>query len=321
MTERVDSRFKTRLTATELKAVETQVELEVDQLLGTPPTLESLKAVGYEEEKWLINMLRFIRGAGRASKLVITQILETAAAPIIAILFGLLEFQRVQHGAQALGQSADSAQLVALAVVSANIIHPIYALGTLRGQTSYAVSSPTLRGYLSAFGRRLWGKPTLREVDWQYNPTLHMAAQIITWTTILLAVYDLLEPLITAVVTGHTTKPAVVLVIEFTMGLGLSLAGVLFVQSAAHNLGMVMLSEDPKRLTDLLTEKMNEYDQEKIAIYERVYAANMEAKIADKERQKADKTASEGIEANTFPLSSIGEHKTTFPVNGNNNGR
>ncbi len=303
MIEPSNSQSKTRLTATELKGVEVQVELEVEQLLGAPPTLESLKSTGYQEERWLINTLRFIRGGGRALTLVIVQLLQTAFAPILVVFFGLLEFQRVQHGVQALGQSPDTAQLTALAVVSANIIHPIYSLGMLRGQTHYAISRRTLSGYLSGFLRWLMEKPTYQEVDWQYNPRLNAAATIITWTTIILAVYDLLEPLITAVVTGRTTKHPIILIIEFVMGLGLSLAGVFFVQSAAHNLGTVMLSEDPKTLVDILAAKTEEYEQKKTAIYERVYATSMEAKIADKERQKADKTALERVEASPLPLS------------------
>jgi hypothetical protein len=223
---------------------------------------------------------------------------------IIAVVFGLLEYHRVLHGAAALGQNTDQAALIALAVVCANIVHPIYSLRDLRGQRHYTINRPTLRGYCETFGRRLWGKSIQEQVDWSYNPVLHIAAMVITWTTIALAVYDLLAPLVTSILTGTTTKPWLILLIELLMGFGLSLAGVFFLQSAAHEIGVRTLTDQPKRLADVLVERRREYEAQVAAIRTRTTADHMAGKVADETRRSGVKVGEASGE--TIPFSMNG---------------
>src|SRR5690606_30097255 len=113
---------KTRLTKSDLNAIEHEVEL----LAGQPPTLESVAAEGYSESTWLLAWLNGIAGAGRVVTLVVAELIRAGAALVICVVFALLEYWRVVHGAGALGQSPDQAGLIAFAVVTANVVHPIY---------------------------------------------------------------------------------------------------------------------------------------------------------------------------------------------------
>jgi len=301
------STIQTRLNQTDLNAIESRIAREVAALVQ-PPTLESLQIEGYSDHRHLNNALDWIAGTGRVVTLLVAEIIQSAAALIIAVVFGLLEYHRVLHGAEALGQNAEQAGLIAFAVVCANIVHPIYALRDLRGQQHYTIHRPTLRGYLEAFSGKLWGKPTQEQVDWSYNPVLHVAAMVITWTTIVLAVYDLLAPLVTSILTGTTTKPWLILLIELLMGFGLSLAGVFFLQSAAHEIGVRTLTDQPKRLTDVLAERRREYDAQIAAIRERVTAEHMAGKVADETRRGGVKAGEASGEAAPFSMNGATPH-------------
>jgi hypothetical protein len=281
----------TRLTKTDLQAI----DYELAQVAPEAPTLDSLRAEGHHENTALVHALDWIADAGRVVTLLVAEMIQSAAALIIAVLFALLEYYRVKHGAEALGQADAQAALIAVAVVAANVVHPIYALRHLRGQSELHIQRATLRGYLESFVRRLFGKPQATAVDLYHNPALHLAASMITWTTVFLAVYDILGPLLNEIFTGSLTRPAPIAAVELTMGLGLSIAGVFFLQSAAHELGVRTLTDQPRRLSDVLHERQADHDRQLAVLRERVTSEYMARKRADQERKAAEKRAVEQL--------------------------
>lgn len=303
----------TKLTKNELKAIEDEVLL----LIGDPPTVETLRDQGITQNDTLIAVLDGIQSFGRVTTLMVAEVLQSAAALIIGVVFALMEYQRVLAGATALGQSGDKASLIAFAVVTANVIHPIYSLRALRGKRELIIKQPTLRGYLESFWARLVGKPATEQVDLYHNPTLHVAAAVITWSTVLLAVYDILAPLITQILTNTLTRPALIAVIELAMGLGLSIAGVFFLQSASHEIGVRTLVDQPQRIADVLDQKIRAYEQQRNELRESVRTRVMSAKVEDT-------TRTPNPFGSIAPAVVQGDHVYTVPsVNGNgysNNG-
>lgn len=309
----------TRLTKTDLAAIEARVKAEV-AALGTAPTLESLEAEGYRENKTLNAILDAISGSGRVITLLIAEAIQSGAALIIAVVFAVLEYWRVWSGAGALGQSIEQANLIAFAVVTANVIHPIYSLRHMRGVQHRTITRQTGRGAVMAFWRRLTGRPTSEAIDWTYNPTLDLAAMMITWTTVILAVYDLVVPILTSIIEGTSTKPGLILVIELLMGLGLSLAGVFFLQSAAHEIGVRTLTDQPARLSDVLEQRRAAYDAQLAGMRERLTAEHMQGKIADTER--ASKAKPDGkVTADFLATQTAPRVAAVNGSNGNHSGR
>lgn len=278
--------MQTRLTKTDLR----RIEHEVQQLAGDPPTLESLRAEGYRESTWQIDALRWIADTGRVLTLLIAETIQALAALLIAVVFGLLEYWRVHNGALALGQPESQAALIAFAVVTANVVHPIYSLRALRGHQHLTVPRRTVRGFLEAFARRSVGKPTVDQVDLYHNPTLAVAAAVITWSTVLLAVYDILQPLMTEIFTGALSRPAPIAFLELLMGLGLSVAGVFFLQSAAHEIGVRTLTDQPTRLLDLLEQRQAAHVAHVETVREAVRERYIIAKLADQSRAEDNTT-------------------------------
>jgi hypothetical protein len=280
-TESAESERAILLNRRDLERIENEIELELASLtpvasledrrvalgsvpaledmearLGTPPTVESLRRAGFYENGTLLAILDFISAAGRVITLIVAELIQALAAIIIAIVFAMLEYQRVFNGASALGQIADQASLIAFAVVTANVVHPIYALRELRGQKEVIVVQHTLRGYLGGFWRRLIGKPTGKTVGFEHNPVLQIAATVITWSTIILAVYDILGPLVADVAAGTLKDTWPIALMKLAMGFGLSLAGVFFVQAASHEIGVRILTDQPQRLSDVLESQL-----------------------------------------------------------------
>src|SRR3989304_431567 len=278
---------QTRLNRTDLRAI----EYEAQQTAGPPPTLQSLRQAGYRESTWQIAALRWIADTGRVVTLLIAETIQAGAALAIGSVFALLEYQRVYNGALALGQPANQAALIAVAVVTANIITPIYALRGLRGQDHRQVVRRTGRGFLEAFWRRLIGQPRADRVDLYHNPGLAVAAAVITWSTVLLAVYDLLRPLLEELLTGVYTRPALIAALELLMGLGLSVAGVFFLQSAAHEIGVRTLSDQPSRLLDLLEQHQAEYAAHLDQVRSDVRERYISAKVEDQQRWESNPAA------------------------------
>jgi hypothetical protein len=198
-----------------------------------------------------------------------------------------------------LGQEADQAVLIAVAVVVANVIHPIYALRQLRGDGHvHALKQKrhTLAGYLQAFKRRIAGQPWSEERDINYNRTLDVAAAVITWGTIVIAIYDLLGPLLweifapeQAIQVLHLNeetaallaiKPIPIMALELVIGLALSFAGVFFLQSAAHEIGVRTLTEKTETLTDVLLRERQRYQERREARWQEALATLPEREAA-----------------------------------------
>jgi len=85
------------------------------------------------------------------------------------------------------------------------------------------------------------------------------------------------------------------------MGLGLSFGGVFFLQATAHDIGARTMRDQPPRLTDVLAEQQQTYEQKVQAIRQRVTAEFMAGKIADEER-KISRQREEQAHANPDPL-------------------
>lgn len=292
----------TRLTKSDLTAI----EYEVQALAGPPPSLDTLRNEGYRENRLVLGALDAIAGAGRVVTLLIAEAIQAGAALIIMAVFAVLEYWRVWHGAAALGQPDNQAALIAFAVVTANVVHPIYALRQLRGKDQHYVTRMTGRGYLEAFWRRLAGRPSVEKVDHFHNPTLHIAAAVITWSTVTLAVYDILGPLLSEIATGVFTRPPLLIGMELLMGLGLSIAGVFFLQSAAHEIGVRTLTDQPDRLTSVLEQQQADYAAQIGVLREHVQGRYMAAKLADKERAAAEvQAAPNPTEEDTAPAEPV----------------
>lgn len=287
----------TRLNKMDIAAIEARVNAEL-AALGEAPTIEELRAEGHHENETLNNALDFISGAGRVITLLIAELIQSGAVLVIGAFFAVLEYNRLYNGALALGQANDQAALIAIAFVVANVVHPIYSLRQLRGYQHLPVKKGTLRGYLTAFWRRLVGLPVIEQRDAYHNPTLHIAAAVITWATVFLAVYDILQPIIAYYAQGGVpwyTSLWMVLsadlatFIQLVAGLMLSIGGVFFLQSAAHEIGVRTLTDQPTRLSDLLDRRRADYMMQVAEIRERVTHDHMVGKIADQGRREAVK--------------------------------
>lgn len=279
---------ETRLTKSDVAAIEARYQSEAAAMpsvptleeltraelyaVGAAPTIEALRQQGYSENVALTGALDIIAGAGRVLTLVIAETIQSGAALIIGVVFAVLEYWRVFHGASALGQPEAQAALIAVAVVVANVVHPIYRLRQLRGQPYHEAQRVTGRGLLAGAWARLTGAPVVERRAWDHNPVLDLAALIITLTTVFLAVYDLIAPLLISIITGAATKPGLILAVELIMGLGLSLAGVLFLQAAAHEIGVRVITDQPARLGDIVAEKRAAWDSDRAAAVARARA-------------------------------------------------
>lgn len=260
-----------KLTKADLK----DIQAEVDARIGAPPSAELLKS----EADGLQSALEFINGAGRVLTLLTAEIVQALAALIIAVVFAVLEFQRVHHGAVALGQPDSQAALIAFAVVVANVVHPIYALREMRGKTEITVTVGTVRGSLASFWRRITGQPVIKRIDAFHNPTLHVAASVITWSTVLLAVYDILGPLLAELFSeAGLQRPVMIAMVELVAGLGLSIAGVFFLQSAAHEIGVRTLTDAPVSAGQRFDRAVADHEARREVVWSEVQQRYLESK-------------------------------------------
>lgn len=250
------------------------ITAEVAARVGERPTAEQYSS----DVTWLQWSLDTINGFGRVMTLLTAEIVQALAALIIAVVFAALEYERVLHGAKALGQQDGQAALIAFAVVTANIVHPIYALREMRGKEHVTVTIGTARGAVTAFWRRIVGQPVTKSLDAYHNPTLHIAAAVITWSTVLLAVYDILGPLLNEVFTGQLTRPVPIAIVELIAGLGLSIAGVFFLQSAAHEIGVRTITDAPISAAQQLNKAKADYEARRDAVWREVQARYLDEK-------------------------------------------
>lgn len=93
------------------------------------------------------------------------------------------------------------------------------------------------------------------------------------------------------------------------MGLGLSVAGVLFLQSASHEIGVRTLTDRPERLTDVLERRRAEHAVLVEKTREKVRARYMAEKVAARQQQEQEAvrpfgtTAHELAEGESMPMS------------------
>lgn len=286
------------------------VNLVVHQRLGDEPTIEALKKQGLLQDNFVRWMLDFIGGVSRIVTLLVAEIAQSIGALIIALAFSILEYERVHAGAVALGQADDKAATIALAVVAANLIVPIYILRTERGSQTKERIEATLKSRALAFVQWVVGDAQKTTVQWSYNPTLKTAKLIITITTLFLACYDLVGDVVidlsnsdfTRTINGApVTVPVGIILLELFMGVGLSVAGVLFLQAAAHEVGVRLLTERPVADALILQRERNTYKSSadqiraaELAAYnqrvEAIYNEIQEKHITVK-RQKLDERA------------------------------
>ncbi len=313
---------KTRLTKTDLRLIEQTTEAEIEARLGTPPELSDL------EDSKLSAALDGIRAFGSTITMLASEIL-TAIAPLLLILaFGLLEAERIYSGARVLGQDHAQGMILAAALVAGNVIVPIYSLRELRGKRSVPKEYRTLRGQFEAFVHRLIGKPETREARVSDNPTLKTAKAAILWATIGLAVLAVLGPMlqeqagqvwytaILRVVAGSDLSA----ILELVSGILLSVGGVMFVQSAAFELGIRAIIEAPESARKRHERALAEWQQNANSIRDMVKAEYMAGKVAERERKRAAKLESERIET-LAEVSELGEAQPAhMGGNGHHNG-
>jgi hypothetical protein len=205
---------------------------------------------------------------GQTVTIGLSELIQSFALPIILVIFAALEFARIRAGSLALGQSDDKAMLLAMALVTANVVHPIYTLRN-RGD-SVQVIRHTLKSRLQALRHWITGDKTVTQVGHDNNTLLNTTATIITITTILLAVMDVLAPIIQNGITQSSQW------LDLIVGVGISFGGVLFLQSAAHEIGLVAY----KLRTLTMEEARAQAREERMAQKESEYVLKQRVKKA-----------------------------------------
>ena len=94
-------------------------------------------------------------------------------------------------------------------------------------------------------------------------------------------------PLLTALLLGQLDKPLLIMLVELLMGVGLSVAGVFFLQAAAHEIGVRILTDQPLSIHDVLDRRLEAYHSQADLIREEVRNRLMATKIAEQERRQS----------------------------------
>ena len=232
-----------KLTQTDLKRIEQDAQRRIKHSGASP-------------------FARQLNAAGLTVTVAMAEFIQAFALPIILIIFAALEFERVRAGALALGQTDDKALLLAAAIVTANVIHPIYTLRN-RGD-EIVILRHTIKSRLSQLRHFVAGDAQQSIITHDTNTLLGITAKIITWTTILLAVMDVLAPIIE---TGIQQDKQY---LDLIVGLGVSVGGVFFLQSAAHEIGLIA-------------------NKHKTVTYEDAYERAKQTRIDDKRQERRDR--------------------------------
>ena len=277
----------TRLTKSELDALEYEAAQEIAARLGTEPR-------GTWGQRALAGTMTLIAGAGRALTLLAAELIQAAAALVLLVVFAGLENERIWAGALALGQRGDQAQLIALALVTANIVLPIYRLRNVRGAGNLTRRYHTVRGAVAAIGRRLFMLPYDNSVDLHDNPTLNLAESAVTWGTLAFALFAVLGPIFeqygSAVwhqaLARMIAESDLTQALQISAGFLLSIGGVFMLQSIAHEIGVRTVRE-----ASGIAGQRAAYRQQAAAIRENTRERIMRAKLADKARRDAKRAA------------------------------
>lgn len=307
--------MSTNLTQAELTQREALIQAEIEARIGTEPTIERLQAQGYTGANgWTTVTLERIGGAGRVLTLLVAEFAQAFAAPALAIVFILLEAERIASGAQALGQAPTQAGLIAAAFTVANAVLPLYRLRNVKDKAALTRKRGTLRGWIGAFMRRIFFKPQTYQVDVYDNPTLGLMEKAITGATLFMAFYAVLGPMLGRY-SGETWFSALVSLIresnlnqmiELIGGALLSIGGVFGVQSISWEFGVRVIVDRPQQLTGILEAKQAEHQAAALAIREQLTAqfdANIEAERRRAERKA--KRAGEGVTAVTTDVTPV----------------
>ena len=308
----------TRLTNTDLKAIEARVLSETSSIIK--PSIESLQAQGYSESSRLHATIDWIAGAGYATTLFVGEFSQAFAAIGLMVLFILLEAERIHSGGVSLGLSSDKATLLALAFTSANVILPIYRLRNVSNESSLNDTLWTLRGIIEALCRRLVTKPTTIQRDIHHNSTLKLMEVSITFATLFLASYAVLGQQLSRLTDVVWYQAIGVLIaqssigefLQLMAGLLVAIGGVFGVQTISHEIG-VRTTDKPQRLSDVLQSQLAEYENKIAEIREKVTQEHIHGKISDEARRNQAKT-----EATATPFLA---QVTGIPLNGNVNER
>lgn len=319
------------LTTGELTRLNLEIEAEIAARLGAEPTIESLSAQGYSENVALNRALERISAAGRVLTLAVAEFAQAFAALALALVFILLEAERINSGAQALGQAPTQAMLIAVAFTVANAVLPLYRLRNARNQATLTRTRPTLRGYAAAFWRRLFFQPSTYDVNVYDNPTLHVMESAVTWATLFLAFFAVLGPLLAqyssqawyialwSVVSQSTINQ----MIELIAGALLSVGGVFGVQSISWEFGVRTIADRPQRLTDILETKRAEHTANALMIRAEIRERYTATALIEREQKRLTETSqnapkndeSEGVGIEV-PLAQFGPSLMTISGNG-----
>ena len=286
--------MKTRLTRADYRQIEFIANAEVEARLGPPPTRETLDQAGYLGQRMLGQALDFIAGAGTVLTMLAAEVITAVAALALMVVFAALEAERIYSGALALGQTPDQARLIAVALVTGNAITPIYAQRNLRGQQSITRTRSTVRGWLEAFWRRVTAQPEVYQADVHDNPTLRVAKAALLWATIGFALLAVLGPMVArraamvwyAALVDLVAASDLAEFVQLVAGLLLAFGGVFFLQSAAHEVGVRVVTDRPASIRAVLEAKQREYAEAATAIRRQVAEEYAAAKLADEARRR-----------------------------------
>lgn len=305
------------LSASEQARLEAEIQAEIQARLGDEPTLENLHAQGYTDARqWVTATLDAIGGAGRILTLFVAEFAQAFAALALAIVFILLEAERIASGATALGQAHTQAVLIAVAFTVANAVLPLYRLRNVRSQQTLIRTRGTLRGYLESFWRRLTFKPQTYAVDVYDNPTLAVMETAVTWATLFMAFYAVLGPMLARYASEAWYRALWLVIaqsninqmIELIAGALLSIGGVFGVQSISWEFGVRTITDRPDRLTDVMEVKRAEHQTAALAIREEVRSRFIAAAIVEREQRRIERQTVRQVEGTERPLALMTIH-------------
>jgi len=270
------------MNAKQRREFEAEFQLAAARLLGPEPQLVTSERAVPRLDRWAL----WIDQSGAVVTRLAGELIQALAVLVLLVFFAALEFERVRRGALALDQSARASVLIALALVVANIVHPVYRLREHRAAGKVVERRGSLRLWLRAAWARLSALDyQVVERDQHYNPVLHLAAFVITWGTILFACYDLLRPIILEYgsswsgLLGAFAIPGTAL--KFLAGVAASVGGVMFLQAASHEIGVRMVVSRPVSALDLHRQQLEDYNRRKVALIDQVRAEYLSRQVVE----------------------------------------
>ena len=231
---------------------------------GNEPTIDRLRSEGVITKSgryhgfltWLYNV-----GSG------VTTIAATAIGAIAPLLlmigFWVLEYDRLQAGATALGQ-AEASALIAFVFATSNAVLPIYKLSQVNRQGHNRVRRRTMASIARDMWQRVTGDETEAELNLYHNGALHMADSVVLWATLFLAFFAIAGPM----AAGETTVTGGMQWVLFFGATLLSVGGVFFLRVAAHEVGCKMLQNQASDPTVTVAEYRDAWRANRTAIYD-----------------------------------------------------